>query len=326
MPPRTLSPASSGSHGPSNATAVAATRSRSARRRRSPSSAGRKVRVADQHLGRVRGHRSHRTRGGRATAPIASPGRGQSEPGHRRSERRRARWGARRRARMTSRMSTARAPLVRLASSRPLPGGRLAERARTVRAPPPPPGPGGCATALVERFLPLARHVARRYDRGRASRYEDVFQVACLGPRQGGRPLRPRPRRSPSRATRCRRWSARSSATSATRPGPSTCTRELAGARAQAWRDPSADVARAARPLSRRSPEIADRGRVQRRPRRSTRSGPRARVPRGVARRAARARRGRDRRRAVARPSATTTIALRDASSSAPTCRRSSTA
>jgi RNA polymerase sigma-B factor len=34
--------------------------------------------------------------------------------------------------------------------------------------------------ALVERFLPLARHLAARYDGPGASR-DDVFQVACLG-------------------------------------------------------------------------------------------------------------------------------------------------
>ncbi|HWC25421.1 MAG TPA: sigma factor, partial [Solirubrobacteraceae bacterium] len=34
--------------------------------------------------------------------------------------------------------------------------------------------------ALVERFLPLARKLARRYAGG-ADTYDDVYQVACLG-------------------------------------------------------------------------------------------------------------------------------------------------
>ena len=46
--------------------------------------------------------------------------------------------------------------------------------------------------------------------------FDDLLQVACAGPRQRDRPLRPRPRRGVLAATRCRRSSARSSATSAT--------------------------------------------------------------------------------------------------------------
>jgi RNA polymerase sigma-B factor len=76
-------------------------------------------------------------------------------------------------------MSTARAPLVRPAAR----AGRrradaLAEEralfARYRRRPDP-----ALRDHLVERFLPLARHLAARYDLQGHS-YDDVFQVACL--------------------------------------------------------------------------------------------------------------------------------------------------
>jgi DNA-directed RNA polymerase sigma subunit (sigma70/sigma32) len=70
---------------------------------------------------------------------------------------------------------------------------------------------------LVERFLPLARSLAQRYVRA-GEAFDDVFQVACVGlvnaidrydlSRGGASPPSLSP---PSRA--------RSSATSATRPG-----------------------------------------------------------------------------------------------------------
>ena len=82
------------------------------------------------------------------------------------------------------------------------------------------------ATLLVERFLPLARQLARRYQRPEEP-FDDLFQVACLGPGQGDRPLRPRRARSRSPATPSRRSSARSSATSATAPGRCACPRDL---------------------------------------------------------------------------------------------------
>ncbi len=46
---------------------------------------------------------------------------------------------------------------------------------------------------LVRRFLPLARKLARRYS-GAREPFEDLLQVASLGPGQGDRPLRPRAR------------------------------------------------------------------------------------------------------------------------------------
>ena len=56
--------------------------------------------------------------------------------------------------------------------------------------------------AIVERFLPLARQLAARYQRPDEP-FDDVFQVACFGARQGRRPLRRSSAASRSRATPC---------------------------------------------------------------------------------------------------------------------------
>ena len=76
-------------------------------------------------------------------------------------------------------MSTTRAPLVRPAArARRCRADVLAEEralfARYRRRPDP-----ALRDHLVERFLPLARHLAARYDLQGQS-YDDVFQVACL--------------------------------------------------------------------------------------------------------------------------------------------------
>jgi RNA polymerase sigma factor (sigma-70 family) len=72
---------------------------------------------------------------------------------------------------------------------------------------------------LVDRFLPLARQLARRYQRG-GEPLDDLVQVASLGLLKAidrfDPAARPRSRRSP-----CRRSWASSSAISATRGGRS---------------------------------------------------------------------------------------------------------
>ena len=76
--------------------------------------------------------------------------------------------------------------------------------------------------ALVERYMPLVRSLASRYA-GRGEPLEDLVQVGSIGLLLAIERFDTERGRSSSRPTRCRRSSARSSATSATGRGRSTC-------------------------------------------------------------------------------------------------------
>ena len=84
---------------------------------------------------------------------------------------------------------------------------------------------------LIERFLPLARKLARRYAASNEP-YDDLVQVASLGlSRRWSGSTRPAASRSPR--SRCRRSSASSSATSATARGRCTSTAARRSGRAR---------------------------------------------------------------------------------------------
>ena len=147
--------------------------------------------------------------------------------------------------------------------------------------------------ALVERFLPLARQLARRYQRG-GEPLDDLDPGRVARPAEGDRPLRPDAARPRSPRSPCRRSSASSSATSATAAGRCASRATCRSSRC-AW-------SRVARGAGARARPRADAGRDRRAHRRHDRAGARGargrrRLPRGLARPPARRRRGRRRPR-----------------------------